>query len=919
MHTRSTFTLCALAALATLSLAAGCGDGSDGSGTDPTDPTDPTEPTDPGATPACVGELLPLQNPRSHTLGETFYLPSLASSCPDGASWTVTEAPAGSENRVYSEGTSSPRFTPDVAGQYRFAVTGLAEELELTVVARSLAERFRNHYLTPLYGATRVGDEIWVANGATYSVTRLVNDNGWRVADEVTVGAWPSSVAGDDGLPYVLVAQRGSDTLGFIDRDRGVLEDALWVGDEPTAVLLSPDGARAYVSLPTMGEVAVVDVEARVVSERIEVGFDPRAMALSEDGSRLFVASYRSGDRDVDTMRDYGPGDDEDLWIVDTATAEVIDRVSGLSAELRAIDVDGDELAVVGTAGDPIPSQADGSSFVHQVLVGEAENLAQTLRRADLSRQPSAAAVVVNPSGVLLAGDSIWVAAESSGIVVQLDRQTLEERARFEVGAGPRQLIDLGDGAVAVHCYMSLELWIIGSSGVTSVRLADDARPADVAAGEQIFTRPGGDYASQHSCSSCHVEAQNEGMRWRFGPRDWANVRPIQLLAATEPIGWAGYVSRYENFAYQGPASIVARPVAAEEAAALEAFLGSLIGAPAANQHTRLDGSYTEAALRGEALFEGKAKCSLCHTPPLYTSRQMIEVGKSGVPADVPSLLGVYRHGIYFVHGQAKGIPEALAVAIDYTEAELDDQEQADLLAFVSQLTAKGAAPLGQWPEKDATAVYPDARPWLAFSEPVDSSQSSSAEELAAQHVKLIDEDDQPVAGAVVLEGQRIGFVPAEPLAAGRYRYVVGEGLPFLTGGSLNADRTIDFEVAAAPQPLPSDSLRMLVTVAFGGPPTDVEMRLQVSPGDGNGGAVPIEIRPAAVPTQQQDGWVRIDASSFTMSSFAMPLGPRALADARSITATLRTDGGPIVAEGTLTITAPGITVPNVPFRIERP
>src|SRR5512139_1651544 len=76
----------------------------------------------------CIAPALPLQNARAHVLGETFYLPRPLdrSGCPQDMTYAVTSAPVGSENRVYMTGAPEPRFTPDVEGDYGFAIPGLA-------------------------------------------------------------------------------------------------------------------------------------------------------------------------------------------------------------------------------------------------------------------------------------------------------------------------------------------------------------------------------------------------------------------------------------------------------------------------------------------------------------------------------------------------------------------------------------------------------------------------------------------------------------------------------------------------------------------------------------------------------------------------------------------------------------------------
>lgn len=899
----------------------------------------PVEDVDAGPGATCVGAPLPLQNARAFPLGETFYLPALGAACPPAATWSLVDAPAGSSNTAHATGAPAPRFTPDVAGDYLFEVPGVdGGALALTVVAYSPAERFRNHYLTPLYGAAHVGDEIWVANGASYTVTRVARQNdAWAVRGQVTVGSWPAAVAWREPLSYGVVALRGSDTVGFVDRERGALVDALWVGDEPTGLAITPDATTLYVSLATMREIVVVDLPQRAVVSRIAVGFDPRALALSADGARLYAAAYRSGNPEKDTLGTYHAGDVDhgDIWIIDTATREVVDTVDGVSADLRAIALagDGSELYVAATDGDPIPSQADPEAlpFIHELVVVGAEpgkgGYGEVVRRADLTRQPGSAGPAVNPAGVAVTGDTLWVAAESSSAVLMLDRATLAETGRVEVGPGPRQILALAGGGVAVHCYQGFELWILDDAGqvVETVTLTEDPRPADVALGERVFTRPGGAFATNHGCTSCHIEAQNDGMVWHFGPERWSNIRPLQLLDATTPIGWDGYVSSTENFGYQGPGSIISRPAAPDEARALGAFLGSLIGAPRANSHTRLDGSYTEAALRGQELFTGKAGCATCHVPPLYTSRALIEQGKSGEPADVPSLLGVYRHGVYFVKAQARALEDALDVAIAYVGVALTPAERADLLAFLQQLTAKSSAPLGMWPDLGSSeAVPPDARPYVAFADPVDTSAGGTAAEIAAEYVVLEDADGQIVPASIEIPGEigseagahRIVLRPDAPLApGGTYRFRVRAGLPFLPGGALEHERTSTFTVAEPAGATLPDTL--LLTVTLAGPQGPTELPLLLRRKD----ARTFILEPQVFGRQQrQEVWVALDGDRFLMEPFALPVSPTGAAgDARDITGTITetdAEGQTARIEGTMTMRAPGRDVPDIPFVI---
>ncbi|MFO0580349.1 MAG: YncE family protein [Polyangia bacterium] len=902
------------------------------------DPPDPADPADLGAgeSPSCLGKPLPLQNPRSHTLGETFYLPQLVAGpgCPAEPTWEVLSAPAGSKNVVWNRGAAYPRFTPDVEGSYVLRLRGVAgTETSLQAVRRAPAERFRNHYLTPLYGMARVGDELWTANGQSYTVTRLRQDaqQKWQKRDEITVGSWPAAVAYHPGDAYAVVANRGSDTIGFIDRARGVQEDALWVGDEPTGLAMAPDGARLYVSLPTAGEIAVVDLKARSVVKRVPVGFDPRALALSADGSRLFVASYRSGNLQNGPGKMRDPSQDQDLWVVNTSTLAVEKTILTVAADLRALALapDGTRLYVAATDGDTVSAQTDpmAKPFVHLVSAVDVDarsaTYGQVTTTADLTRQPSAKDnPFVNPAGIAVGKDTVWVSAESSNQVVVLDRSTLAERARVPVGAGPRQIVVLDDaGTVAVHCFRSLQTVIIDATGkaVQTLGLADDPRPAAVALGEEVFSRPGAAYARNHACVSCHVETQNDGMVWNFGPRVYHNVRPLQLLDATTPIEWGAYVSNTANFGIQGPSSIVGRPPTQQEAEGLAAFLASLIGAPRANADTLPDGSYSDAALRGQKLFEQKLSCGGCHTPGLYTSRSLIATGKSGEPADVPSLLGVYRHGVYMVNGQARGLAQAVDVALAYTKSQVTAAERQDLIRFLGELTPKGAAPLSIWPDIDSNqAVGSDVQPWARFSEEIDDSQSGkSASQLAAEFVLLETTAGQRVAGSVTATLGQVQFAPAQPLTAGEsYRFRVLPGLPFRRGGTLGYERSTTFTVAKPAAGKLAQSLVLTVHLPPMGPgpgtdlPFDAEL---LTPRDGSQA-----LRLHLSMTQTQTLWLQISGDKFYLQGFALPLPMRGVADAGDASGTVTAAAGQITAlSGTLRMGAPGIKIPGILFDIK--
>ena len=75
----------------------------------------------------------------------------------------------------------------------------------------------------------------------------------------------------------------------------------------PVDVLITRDGARAYVALGRANHVAAVDVKARKVIKYILVGKRSWGLALTHDESKLYVANGLS----------------DDISIIDTATLKV--------------------------------------------------------------------------------------------------------------------------------------------------------------------------------------------------------------------------------------------------------------------------------------------------------------------------------------------------------------------------------------------------------------------------------------------------------------------------------------------------------------------------------------------------------------------------------------------------------------------
>src|SRR5207245_512490 len=124
-------------------------------------------------------------------------------------------------------------------------------------------------------------------------------------------------------------------------------------------------------------------------------------------------------------------------------------------------------------------------------------------------------------------------------------------------------------------------------------------------------------------------------------------VLSLRNLKHTGPWFWHGNEKDLETALSKSlSGTMLGKQPDKEVAQALQAFLETLTYP--ANPHRRPDGSLSDAARRGEQVFQGeKAGCARCHPSPYFTDGRIHNVG-TGDHTDVykgynpPSLLGVH-------------------------------------------------------------------------------------------------------------------------------------------------------------------------------------------------------------------------------------------------------------------------------------
>lgn len=742
------------------------------------------EPIEPGEL-----EALSLQPTRRFPLGATFYLP-----LPEQSRWELVSAPAGNANVVVPGSDGYARFTPVVAGDYEFQVVGTDVHRTLTVVDAVPYEHF-NYY--PTTSLARVGDELWAAHVFDPHVSRIDPTSG-RVLGTIAVGPWPTAIASHPEQPVALVAHEAGDTVGVIDIEAGRLVDAVWVGDEPSSIVLSPDGATAYVSLSTEDAVAVIDVARRQVVDRIASNVDPGVMAVSEDGATLYVASYRSG---VSNRLQFGTDARADLYdvaVIDTASRQVRDYIAEVGSTIGGILLVGDRLYVATTraAVEELSGDEGMTAFRHTVAAYDTATLAE-VAAADLGRQPSATGWAVRPFGLAMAGDALWVAAEGSDLVVGLDPATLAETARFPAAGRPRAITSDGE-RLYVHGAQAYAVTIADARGsvTATATLEGDPRDPSLALGQRIYTGTGAGAGDNHSCADCHVDGLTDGNVWSAGGFSESSSRPMFWLEGTAPIGWEGDAYDLYSYLWGSPGPTIGATIDTTLHQSMYDYLAALVPPPPTNGLTRRDGSLTEEAERGKALFEGQGACAGCHAGPLTTQGLRLPGGgtQSEHPIVVPSLVGAYRHTFWLVNGAARSLEEATEAMLPLSGGSLDAQGITDVARYLGELTARDFFVLQSTPRAGDSHVRSEGPLEVVLSHPV----LDEPDNLARVILRAADGVEVPV--TVAAAGRRLTVTPAAALAPGQaYALVVGAGFESFGERTLAEDHAIAFTVAGAP------------------------------------------------------------------------------------------------------------------------
>jgi DNA-binding beta-propeller fold protein YncE len=130
-----------------------------------------------------------------------------------------------------------------------------------------------------------------------------------KLADTVTVGTQPSGLAINHAGDLALIANRAGKSVSVLSISNGVVKlvGDVPVGQEAAAVVIAPDGKRAFVCLNLVNKIGVLTIDGQTVTYDktldIPSAFNPYNIDITPDGKYVIAsntgAQQNNGDAEV--------------------------------------------------------------------------------------------------------------------------------------------------------------------------------------------------------------------------------------------------------------------------------------------------------------------------------------------------------------------------------------------------------------------------------------------------------------------------------------------------------------------------------------------------------------------------------------------------------------------------------------------
>ncbi len=509
-------------------------------------------------------------------------------------------------------------------------------------------------------------------------------------------------------------------------------------GTQPIASVT--DGTSLFVSLFGSGEVIEIDPNSQSIINRLPVGPMPRAMAMY--GSRLLVTRFISAPThgevyDIETGS--GLSLTRTIVVNKVLVSDDIDHGSGIPNFLSGIVIssDGTEAFVTATKANI----DRGTSAVRSGIALDDDNTVRPMMvRLDLTNNQDANVNPSTPAGTLdfdnaadPAGVTYLVDGESRIVtfqgnnVVAAQNENLSTFTQFSSGFAPQDMCTTlrvlyvknftGRTVSAIDVSGYLDNGDRNPNILTINTVSDELLTGQELEGLQQFYHSSIPEMGQEgyiSCASCHKDGGQDGQVWdltslgeglrntislngtsgtRFGDLHWSsNFNEVQdfELQMEALNGGQGLIPGI-TFNGQSPLDMTTAGQS-DELDALAVYIASL-GKDSVKRspHRTYAGGLTEAALRGQTLFETSG-CTSCHTGQAFRDGQSHDVGTISATSGnrlngplttirTPTLIELWETAPYFHDGSAETLNEVFTIGTH--QMTFEGTEEADLIEFL--------------------------------------------------------------------------------------------------------------------------------------------------------------------------------------------------------------------------------------------
>lgn len=597
------------------------------------------------------------------------------------------ENPSGGPGSESGEIPNGPSVTPiqdvfrspssvavDAAGNIYVSDATAYAVCKTDAAGKELANHVFN---APVQKVLVSGDTVYALVGELAGELVVMNTD-LNVTKTIEVGHTPTDMVVKENTAYV--ADRFDNEVAVVDLAAGKVTANISAGREPIALTLCGNDLYVANHLASMAAsedvvattVTVIDTAKNSVKNTITLtdgATGARGITATAEGDYVFVTHLVARYTYPTTQLDRGWINSNAFTVINTKT---MDNYSILLDELETGAANPWDIAV-SEDGDTLYVSLSGTQEIMTV------NLSNLFKYID-SQIDTGKTIVKDKYDVV---NYINFLDQLSGIKNRQTRYALS-------GNGCRDIELVGDKLyVAQYFTGSVDvLDFADKKAVTTATIAIGEQPeaTNERTGEQIWYDARFCYQKWESCASCHPDARTDAINWdniNDGLGNPKQTKSMVFSHRTPPVMITGARADAETAVRKGMLFIQFNVLDEEMLCKIDDYLRSLM--PIDSPYLNRDGSLSEAAKRGKALFES-AGCASCHPAPLYTDLQFHTSPYLGVDGTwenrdfvTPTLVEAWRSYPWIYNGSVTDMKDI----IGKFAKGLSDSEIADLAEFV--------------------------------------------------------------------------------------------------------------------------------------------------------------------------------------------------------------------------------------------